>query len=250
MADSDTTYVSVWAKPAPETRSTLTRDQIVVAAMELLDRDGIEGLSMRNLASGLEVGATTLYWHVANRQELLALVVNEVYGEVELLDPEEADWRSAVRHLAHQTRAGVLRHPWVVSVLDLLVGDSFAPNLVRITEHMLVVLEGAGFALREAERALSTVSAYVLGISLSEAAWRGAGYADEQGDEAVAAEWQRLAMTATEDAPRLRALFTAYEDVDVERTTTDDFEYGLDRVLDGLQLRLDAIAGTGSGGRG
>ena len=239
MAETETTYFSVWAKPTPETRSTLTREQIVAAALALLDADGMDGLSMRNLAARMEVGTTSLYWHVASRQEIVALVVNELYGEVELADT--AEWRPATEQLARQMRAVVLRHPWAVGVLDHLVGDSFAPNLVRITERMLVVLEGAGFGLREAETTLSTVSSFVLGIALSEAVWRTSAV-DGPEAEAAAAEAQRLAVTATEDAPRLRALFAEYEQLDVDRTTVEDFEYGLARVLDGIQLRLDAIA--------
>lgn len=239
---ADPSYSSVWAKPAPEERSTLTRDQIVTEAMELLDREGIDGLSMRNLAARLGTGATTLYWHVASRHELIALVVNEVYGEIQLPDvDEEADWRSSTWGFAHDVRAAVLRHPWAVSVLDHLVGDSFAPNLVRLTERMLVLLEKAGFELREAERALSTISAYVLGIAMSEAVWRTAVYRDGHDAEAQAAEMQRLAEHATQNAPRMRELFAQYQNVDVENSTNDDFDYGLERLLDGLQARLGTI---------
>lgn len=248
MPASDPSYVSVWARPAPGSRSTLTREQIVAAALALLDREGLEGLSMRNLAAHLEVGTTTLYWHVANRQELLALVINEVYGEVVLADPEGSDWRSTVQDLGRQIRAVVLRHPWVVGVIDHLVGDAFAPNLIRLTEHLLVALERAGFELREAERALSTVTCYVLGMALSEAAWRTSVYVEGYEDETVAAEVQRLALAATEHAPRVRELFAQYESFDADRTTEEDFEYGLDRVLDGLQLRLDAITARTSPG--
>ena len=237
---ADSSYSSVWAKPTPEERSTLTRDQIVTETIELLDREGMDGLSMRNLAARLGVGATTLYWHVANRHELIALVVNEVYGEIPLPDVEEG-WRSSTWRFAHDVRAAVLRHPWTVSVLDHLVGDSFAPNLIRLTEHMLVLLEGAGFELREAERALSTLSAYVLGIAMSEAVWRTVVYSEEQDGEAQAAEMQRVAERATENAPRLRELFAQYQNVDVEKATDEDFNYGLERLLDGLQARLDTI---------
>lgn len=245
---ADSSYSSVWAKPAAEGRSTLTREQIVAGAIELLDEEGIDGLSMRNLAARLDVGATTLYWHVDNRRELIALVVNEVYGEIEPPDGDHAaDWRRATSRFAHDVRAAILRHPWTVAVLDHLVGDSFAPNLVRLTEQMLVLLERAGFELREAERALSTVSGYVLGTALTEAAWRGAVYRSGAGAEALAAETRRLAETATENAPRLRELFATYQDVyqdiDVDAATAEDFDYGLERVLDGLQTRLATITG-------
>lgn len=126
-------------------------------------------------------------------------------------------------------------------MLDYLVGDSFAPNLVRLTEHMLVLLEEAGFELREAERALSTLSAYVLGIAMSEAVWRTAVAPSGQDDETQAAEMQRVAEQATENAPRLRELFAQYQNMDVDKTTDEDFDYGVERLLDGLQARLDTL---------
>lgn len=242
MPTNDRSRRSVWARDADAGRSTLDRDQIVRAAIGLLDDEGIDRLSMRNLAARLGSGTATLYWHVANRDELIQLVVNELYGEIELPEVDESgDWQTAMRRLAHEMRAAILRHPWTVGVLDHLVGDSFGPNVVQLTERLLVLFEQAGFELREAERAMNTVAAYVMGIATTEAAWRATAYTSGQDQEARAEEVQRLAYEATEHAPRFRELLGHYEDVDVDDMTDQDFAYGLERVLDGLQARLDVL---------
>jgi AcrR family transcriptional regulator len=236
-ASDDRTYPSVWARPPRrKERSTLTREQIVRQALELLDAEGIEALSMRKLAARLESGTTSLYWHVANRDELIELVVNEVYGEIEV--PDTDDWQEATRAFAQNLRAGVHRHPWTAAVLEHLVAAYPGPNLNALTERMLAVLEAAGFDLREAERALSALSAYVAGMAMSEAAWhtwiaRRGLTPQEWADQLVGDAEQ-----ATEGHERLQAVVASYQGEDPEQAVDDDFAYGLDRFLDGLQSRL------------
>jgi AcrR family transcriptional regulator len=244
MSASDGSYPSVWLRPHREQRSTLTRGQIVAEALRLLDTEGSEALSMRKLAAALGVGATSLYWHVANRDELIELVVNEVYAELDAPDPaEEPDWRVAMRRFAHSTRAAVVRHRWVVTELGHLVAAYPGPNLSTATERMLTVLEAGGFPLMEAEQALNTVSSYVIGIAMGEAVWR--TWLDRHGQ--TPQDWLDQAVRDAEEITaghdRLRATVANYADRDPQKTTDDDFVYGLERVLDGLQSRLDGPVG-------
>jgi AcrR family transcriptional regulator len=241
MPASDRSYPSVWARPRRKERSTLTREQIVTEALRLLDTEGIEALSMRKLAAGLGAGATSLYWHVANRDELIELVIDEIYREVDVPDAAGADdWRPATRRFAHSTRATILRHPWLVSVLDHVVAAHLGPNLTRVTERLLALFETAGFPLREADRAASAVSSYVLGVSVSEAAWRNRLARRGQTAEDWIDEGMRVAEGAMEDNPRLREVVTSIESEDAQASLDEDFDYGLERMLDGLQARLDA----------
>ena len=258
MSASEGSYPSVWLRPHREQRSTLTRAQIVAEALRLLDTEGSEALSMRKLAAALGVGATSLYWHVANRDELIELVVNEVYGELEAPEtPEEAggpgthgapgadgavrvpDWREATRRFAHSARKAVLCHRWVVSELGHVVAAYPGPNLARAVERMLAVFEAAGFPLDEAERALNTVSSYVIGIAMGEAAWL--TWVDRTGQSQQ--DWHDQAMRDAEQLAagheRLRATMASYADRQPQEAMDEDFEYGLERVLDGLQARLD-----------
>jgi AcrR family transcriptional regulator len=240
MSASDGSYPSVWLRPHREQRSTLTRGQIVAEALRLLDTEGSEALSMRKLAAALGVGTTSLYWHVANRDELIELVVNEIYAELDAPDPaEEPDWRAAMRRFADSARVAIVRHRWVATELGHLVAAYPGPNLSTATERMLAVLEAGGFPLMEAEQALNTVSSYVLGIAMGEAVWR--TWLDRHGQ--TPQDWLDRAVRDTEQITagheRLRATVANYADRDPQKATDDDFAYGLERVLDGLQSRLD-----------
>ncbi len=240
MPASDRSYRSVWARPRRKERSNLTREQIVAEALRLLDTEGIEALSMRKLAAGLGSGTTSLYWHVANRDELIELLVDEIFGELDLPDPGGApEWRAATRRFARSMRSAALRHPWVASVLDHLVAAYLGPNLTRASERMIGLLEAAGFPLAEAEQALTAVSAYVTGAAMSEAAWHNWLARHGQTQQDWLDDALRAAEEATEEYPRLRAVVTAYEGKDPQTAMDDDFAYGLERVLDGLQARLD-----------
>jgi AcrR family transcriptional regulator len=241
MPASDRSYPSVWLRPPRAPRSTLTRDRIVAEALRLLDAEGAEALSMRKLAAALGVGATSLYWHVANRDELIELVVNEVNRELDVPDADEVhDWWEATRRFAHSMRSAIVRHRWVVSELDHVVAAVPGPNLKDATERMLAVFEAAGFPLPEAERALNTVSAYVAGIALSEAALHGLLARQGQSPQEWLDEQMRASDDVTEGHERLRTVTTAYAGQDPQQAMDGDFEYGLERVVDGLQARLDA----------
>jgi AcrR family transcriptional regulator len=240
MPASDRSYPSVWLRPQREPRATLTRDRIVAEALRLLDAEGADALSMRKLAAALGVGTTSLYWHVANRDELIELVVNEVNGELDVPDTGEVhDWREATRRFAHSVRSGIVRHRWVIAELAHLVAAVPGPNLSHATERMLAVFEAAGFPLPEAERALTTVSAYVAGIALSEAALHGLLARQGQSPQDWLDEMMRAADDVTEGHERLRTVTTGYAGQDPQQAMDEDFEYGLERVLDGLQARLD-----------
>jgi len=91
-------------EPARAERQPLTREAIVEAALALLERDGITGLSMRKLAQELGTGAASLYWHVGDKEELLSLLLDRIVGEAEVPDPDPANWREQVKELARVTR--------------------------------------------------------------------------------------------------------------------------------------------------
>jgi hypothetical protein len=153
---------------------------------------------------------------------------------------EVHDWREATRRFAHSVRSGIVRHRWVVSELAHVVAAVPGPNLSHATERMLALFESAGFPLPEAERALNTVSAYVAGIALSEAALHGLLARQGQSPQEWLDEVTRAADDVTDEHERLRTVTTGYAGQDPQQAMDEDFEYGLERVLDGLQSRLDA----------
>jgi AcrR family transcriptional regulator len=158
---------SVWTRQRP--RAGLSQDRIVAAAVELLDADGLEALSMRTLAARMDTKATSLYRHVANKDELIELVVDEVYGEMEI--SPSGPWRASVADAARSLRAMVLRHPWVASVLGQVGLAELGPNLSDRSAALLALFTGGGFPDDEADLAMKTVLGYVVGMTVSEAAY-------------------------------------------------------------------------------
>jgi AcrR family transcriptional regulator len=226
---------SVWARPSRGKREqpALSRQQIVAEAVRLLDAEGVAALSMRKLGTRLGAGATSLYRHVANKDELVELAVDEVFGELRAPDMSDpANWREATVACAQEMRAVILRHPWMASMLGAMA--YLGPNLMRLSEDLLTMLEAAGFSLTEANSAMNTVFAYVIGITGSEAAWLTMLVRSGQTEE----EWAERLKPAFEGLhrshPRLAALFAAQLDEDPARRREEDFTYGLDRILDGL----------------
>src|ERR1700744_1344617 len=98
-------------------RETLSVDQIVTAAIELLDDQGLEGMNMRALGQRLDSAATAGYWHVGRRDNLIALAADRAWSEVELPDPAGIGWRAAAAPLAPSEYAMLTRHPWLVEAV-------------------------------------------------------------------------------------------------------------------------------------
>ncbi|WKX70544.1 TetR/AcrR family transcriptional regulator C-terminal domain-containing protein [Streptomyces sp. XD-27] len=241
MEADEQPITSVWTRRRRRRREqpALSRQQIVAEALRLLDTEGIDALSMRRLGTSLNAGATSMYSHVANKDELIELVVDEVYGEMAAPAPgDPAQWRAAARECAHSMRSGILRHPWVGSVLGGVGLAHLGPNMMRLTEDMLALFEAAGFSLDEADHAMNTLAAFVIGIATSEAAWLTTLARSGQDEQ----EWTETLRSAAEEAvrdhPRLRKVYAAQRGTRTERTREGRFAYGLERVLDGLETRL------------
>jgi len=247
VAGQDSAVPSVWARRR-KTREqpALSRDRIVAEAVRLLDEEGNDALSMRALGTRLDAGATSLYRHVANKDELIELVVDEVYGELPVpASDDPAGWRAAVEGNARDLRAAALRHPWMVSVLGRVGLSRLGPNLAGVSEGLLGVFEAAGFGVEEADQAMSTVIAYVIGMVTSEVAYlsvfESSGRSEREWREGLAPAMEE----AVRDHPRLRAGHVAQENRSLEEIRDGGFDYGLQRVLDGLETRLDHLHGTG-----
>ncbi|MEO3888883.1 TetR/AcrR family transcriptional regulator [Nonomuraea sp. B5E05] len=241
MPPDEQSFPSVWTRPHPQRREqpALNREQIVAAALELLDAEGIDALSMRKLGTRLNAGATSMYTHVANKDELIELVVDEVYGEIEAPatnDPE--GWRAAITGCAHSMRATLLRHPWIVSVLGEAGLAYLGPNMSRLQEAMLAVFEEGSFTLQAANQATNTLMAYIIGISTSEAAWLTTLARSGRSEQEWADRLWPTALQAVEAYPRLRSLYAVQRAQSLSDARDDDFDIGLECVLNGVVARL------------
>ncbi len=230
--------MSIWVRPPKRKREQplLSREKIVSAAIELLDTEGIDALSMRKLGLRLDVAAASMYTHVAGKDELVELVVDEIHGEVAL--PEPGPWRTAATRFAHDLRSVFLRHPWIGSLLGEAGVAYLGPNVLRLSEAALALFEEAGFSLDDADLAFNTLMAFVVGRATSEAAWLTTLKRSGQSEQ----EWKdRLwpaAEQAVRDHPRLKKLYAAQRKRKPDETNDSDFTRGLDCVLDGLAARL------------
>jgi AcrR family transcriptional regulator len=229
---------SIWTRQrtAAPARETLSRDQIVRATMDLLDAEGLAGLSMRKLAAKLDSGATSLYWHVQTKDDLIDLVIDEIYGEVDVPGADLAGWRPGVLLLAHNLRAAVLRHGWLPEVI--YTRPSIGPNAVSMGSRGLALFEAAGFTGSDIDYAMGAVLSFVFGNANSQAAWqaslRRAGRSYDEWKTEVLKEADQV----TVDHPEMRESVERRRVLDADQLQNESFSYGLDALLDGLEKRL------------
>ncbi len=236
---------SVWTRP-PRRRGgqpSLSREQIVRAAIELLDAEGIDGLSMRRLGTKLGSGATSLYWHVAHKDELLELAVDEVLGEIYVPEVGDTAWRMGASILASGMRMTLLRHPWVIGLLG--VRPNLGPNALRMGERTMSLLTAAGFAGTEIAHVSSMLMAQAIGsatmVSAVTATSRRSGRSVAEMVEDVEPHLEQIAADHPEYDGWRRANQEALRDV--ERLWDEGFAFGLDRLLDGLEAWLARARG-------
>ncbi|QES49264.1 TetR family transcriptional regulator [Streptomyces venezuelae] len=226
------------------TRDTLTRDQIVRTAIELLDEGGLEGLNMRGLGRRLNSAATAVYWHVKNKDDLVTLAGDRVWDEIGLPDLDTVDWRTAATAMATDLHAMFIRHPWLVQAFasHLFYGAGKA----RHDDHSLAVYEAAGFTGEEADQAAATVFTFVLGNALGASATasltrklgRDGGNAED-----VLRDTMKRAGEVAMRFPRLRSRIGAPDDSeagDYAGAPARSFEFGLQALLTGLEAERDA----------
>ena len=124
-------------------RTPLSKERVLHAAIELADAEGIDALSMRRLAKELGVEAMSLYNHVANKDEILAGILDLVASEFEL-PSDTGDWKTAMRRHAISSRDALLRHRWATSLWMSAQGGGTAR--LRNSDWMLRTLREAGFS--------------------------------------------------------------------------------------------------------
>jgi AcrR family transcriptional regulator len=212
--------------PPPSGRSrgrpALPPDRILAAALELVDEQGAEALSMRSLAQRLESGTATLYRHFANRSELVAMMVDRMLGEIDF-DAETVatlGWQQACILFAQSMFEALGRHG---NVASLLIGYvPMGPNALAHRERILAVLLDNGFSPVVAAHAYATVSRYVLGFAIQLA---GSGTAQQ--DALLAAAFHEL------DPSRYPATIAVADDLPVP--LEEEFAYGLRLIVAGLE---------------
>lgn len=220
-------------------RDTLTADQIVRTAIELLDDEGLDGLNMRSLGHRLGSAATAVYWHIKTKDDLVRLAANAVWDEVELPDLGAAAWRTAATAMATSMHAMLTRHPWLGQAFGSYL--IYGPGKARHDDHSLAVYEMAGFAAADADRAAATVFIFVLGSALGAAAQVSlTRRLSKNGADAqrLLADTMARSTDIAMRFPRLRERMDTAAAAGYAAAPESSFDFGLQAILDGFEARL------------
>jgi AcrR family transcriptional regulator len=210
--------------------STDRRTEIAETALALVDREGLDALSMRRLAAELGLGTMTLYGYFATKEELLdALVARAATGRRGIAVPD-GPWDERLRALARAWHANLARHPSLVQLR--LRGPIVGPEAFRLTELGLAALREAGFSAADAARAFRVVFLYVFGS---------ATFNDPEVTPGRRRELAVAILSLPEDE------FPVLSGMAAEMGETmggkEQFEFGLDVLLAGLAVQASATAG-------
>jgi AcrR family transcriptional regulator len=212
-----------WRKrgdPDRAERKPLTRDAIVDAALVLLERDGLQGVSMRKLAQELGAGAASLYWHVGDKEDLLALMLDRIVGEAEVIEPDPEHWQEQVKESLRATRRLMLKRR---DAAQLSLGRIPAgPNSLPVMERSLAVLHAAGLPPRVISYAADMFALFVGGFAFEESM-------DHEGDPKAFGEY-----LASLPPDRFPTLTTLAGDL-TEGGADERFEFAIELLVRGLE---------------
>ncbi len=216
-------------------RQPLSRERVLQAALRLVDKAGVESLSMRGLAQTLGVEAMSLYKHVANKDEILDGLVDLVVAEIEL-PPAGSEWRSAMRERAISARQVFLRHPWAAVLMESRLNQS--PVRLNYVNSVLGLLRQGAFSVPMAYRAFLLIDSYLYGFIMQEVNWP-----FEEADIGQVAE-EMTAQLTPQDYPHLMEAMGYVMTTSVEGKFSGvydvEFRAGLELILDSLVRLRDA----------
>ncbi len=211
-------------KPAEPAAQRLSRERVLGAAIGIADREGIDALTMRRLAGELDAGAMSVYYHVANKDEILDGMLEMVVGEMEL-PPQTPDWKAALKRAAISAHEVLMRHPWATALL--LSRPVVSPTRFRQMDAILGCLRGAGFSAEQTDLAYHVLDSHIMGFTL----WL----------VGIRAGLERLGLVTNAfdlfDADALPHLAEHAREHLRERGPDEPgpFAFGLDLILDGLE---------------
>jgi AcrR family transcriptional regulator len=212
---------------APRTQPSLTRARILTAAVELADREGIDGLSMRKLGQALGVDPMSLYNHVRDKDDLLDGIADAVVAEIEP-SSDSGGWKATLRGTLLAARRTMLRHPWAAGVLESRVTPG--PATLRYMEIVLGTLRDGGFTVDLAHHGLHVLGSRTFGFSQDL-------FDDKAEPIPDTAQLTAMAEAMAADFPHIAELAMAVRHEGGLGGCDDDveFEFALDLILDGLQ---------------
>jgi AcrR family transcriptional regulator len=222
-----------------------SRERLALVAFEIADREGFDAVSMRRVAQELGAGTMTLYNYVRTKDELVALMDDQLMSELLVGEEELArPWREALTAILRRTYQMRVRHPWSLTALQ---NAGPGPNALRHAEQTLAALEGSPFSDEQRFTVMAVTDSFVDGHALHRL-----GAAEEQALYATAGDrsQQVLELIASGPYPRVRRRLAEFESWRAEAAAwmDDSFERGLTALLEGL-VRLFSGEQDGAGTR-
>src|SRR4051794_28908289 len=214
---------------ARERRPRLSRDRVLRSAMAVADAGGITALTIRSLAAELGVKPMSVYYYVANKEEILDAIVDIVFSEIDLPSPD-SEWRAEIRRRSLSARAVLRRHPWAIPLLQARTHPG--PATLRHLNANIGTLRSGGFSVPMTAHAYALIDAYVYGFALSEAALP--FDRPEAVEEVAVPIIQSFAAGAY---PHLVELTTRHI-LQPGYDFADEFDFGLNLILDALSKLL------------
>ena len=206
-------------------RPALSRERVLQGAVAVADARGIAALTIRSLAQHLGVKPMSLYYSVANKNEILDAIVDVVFSEIDL-PTVDGDWRSEVHLRATSARHVLRRHSWAIGLLESRTSPG--PATLRHHDAMIGTLRGAGFSIEMTAHAYALIDSYVYGFALQEAA-----LPFEGSDDVATVVEPLIEQFSTTEYPHLVELATEHV-LRPGYDFGDEFDFGLTLILDGL----------------
>ena len=222
-------------RPHKGPKPALSLPRIVDAAVRVADIEGLDAVSMGRVAAELGAAPMSLYRHVSAKEELLRLMVDAAWGDSPgPLAPGES-WRAGLSRWAWALRAGARRHPWVVRIP--ISGLPIMPREIAWFENALACMGGTGLSETRKASVVMLLAGYVRNLASTEADIEAAVRASGLEPAAWMASYPRMLSQLT-DPQRFPALtaFIAAGVFDTFDDPDDEFIFGLDRILDGIEV--------------
>jgi AcrR family transcriptional regulator len=215
-------------------RLPLTRQAIVEAALRVLDREGLEGLSMRKVGDELGTGPASIYWHVRNKGELLQLLYERVTAEVELPEPDPSRWIEQLEDLSRQLRRTMHRHRDIARISMGRIPSG--PTIARLTEWLFRLMTPVGIPDRTIAYVCDMFGLYVGAFTFEESL----GLASPTGEnlppgDIIAMFRDYMTSLPEADFPHLQRASEHLFDTDIDAR----FAFGIDIILRGLRTYAD-----------
>jgi AcrR family transcriptional regulator len=213
------------ANDNPPGRAPLSRERVLRTAVAIADAGGIGSLTIRSLAQALGVKPMSVYYHVANKDQILDGIIDLVFSEIEL-PSADGDWRSEMRRRATSARRVLRCHPWAIGLMESRTTPG--PATLRHHDAVLGALRGAGFSVEMTAHAYALLDSYVYGFALQEASL------PFKGPETVADVAEPMMQQfPVDEYPHLVEMATEYV-LQPGYDFGDEFEFGLNVILDAL----------------